>query len=320
MDSPKKHYIGRYAPSPTGRLHFGNLRTALLAWLHARLNQGDYLIRMDDLDTSRVVKGSDSQILRDLEWLGLDWDGEVFYQSSNLDHYQSVFQQMKQADVIYPCFCSRKDIQQAVSAPHNKTAVYPGTCLQLTNELIEKKQRQKTPAWRFRVSGLVDEISFIDELCGEQSELMPIDCGDFVIKRADNFFAYQLAVVVDDIKQQITDVVRGYDLLNSTTRQIALFNYLQSKVPGYCHVPLFLNPDGQRMAKRDGSDSVEAWRQNLLPEQQSNTAEALVGYLAFSVGLLDANQAISTNELLVSLRSNTSFIEKIRSASIDCST
>lgn len=290
-----KTYIGRYAPSPTGRLHLGNLRTALLAWLHARLHSGKFLLRMDDLDTPRVVKGSDTQILEDMEWLGLDWDGEVYYQSQYLSDYQDAFNTLKAKTMAYPCFCSRKDIQQAISAPHGKPSIYPSTCAGLTPEEITQGRQRKSPAWRMNVSRLTEPIEFNDGVHGLVRENLPKECGDFVIRRADSLFAYQLAVVVDDFQQGITDVVRGFDLLHSTARQLALYGVLykdvyHNKKPDYWHVPLMLDQVGERLSKRDGSDSIEVWKRQ--------APEHLIGHLAFSIGYLNTEEPITLLDLL----------------------
>ena len=294
--SNNKLYIGRYAPSPTGRLHLGNLRTALLCWLHARLNNGQFLLRMDDLDSPRVVKGCDEQILKDLQWLGLDWDGDVYYQSQHLDDYQQVFDLLKQQQQIFPCYCSRKDVQQAASAPHGKSVIYPKTCRDLSAAKVAKLHQTKEPAWRFRVDQHAhDSIEFSDGVLGSHSESLQQDCGDFVVKRADSLFAYQLAVVVDDMRQGITDVMRGADLLDSTARQIALFETFNQAQPQYWHVPLLEDDQGKRMAKRDGSSSIQQW------QETGGTAESLIGYLAFSAGLINSQQSITVANLLASL-------------------
>jgi len=288
-----KPYIGRYAPSPTGRLHLGNLRTALLSWLHARLSGGLFLLRMDDLDTPRVVDGCDQQILADLEWLGIDWDGDIYYQSQHLDDYQAVFELLQQQQKIFPCFCSRKDIQQAASAPHGKSPIYPNTCHDLSVSDIAKYQQVKEAAWRYRVDQHPsDTIEFHDGILGKHVESLQYDCGDFVVKRADTLFAYQLAVTVDDIQQGVTDVLRGADLLDSTARQIALFQILGKQEPKYWHVPLMQDANEKRMAKRDGSASVEHW------VSQGGSADSLVAYLAFSLGLVSSLEPINIKELM----------------------
>jgi len=299
---------GRYAPSPSGPLHLGNLRTALLAWLQARLANQPFILRMEDLDLPRVKPGSSEQIIKDLRWLGLDWDqgpdingpAAPYNQSARHPQYQQAFQQLLDKDLIYPCYCSRKDIQQAASAPHahERGSIYPGTCRDPAQRAaMERRHPDKTAAWRYRVP--TRTIEFEDRVVGHVTQSLDKEVGDFAIKRADGLFAYQLAVVVDDGMMGITDVVRGADLLDSTTRQIELFETLGYPVPTFWHVPLMLDDSGARLSKRDGADSLEVWR------QQGKNAEAVIGYLAFSVGLIDIKQAISTNDLLQALKSST---------------
>lgn len=288
----QRPYIGRYAPSPTGRLHLGNLRTALLAWLHARLHKGQFLLRMDDLDTPRVVPGSAEQIVQDLQWLGLDWDGEIEWQSQQQTRYQTTLTTLQQQGLVYPCFCSRKDIQQAASAPHGKTAVYPQTCRNLTAFAQAERAQQKQAALRLQVAG---EIAFTDGIFGPQTEDMSADCGDFIVKRADGLFAYQLAVVLDDAAQGVTDVLRGADLLHVTGRQAWLHELLGFTVPQYWHVPLLLDKQGQRLSKRDGSESLAQW------QAQGKTSEQVIACLVHSIGLFKSTPAMSANELLEAL-------------------
>jgi len=295
---------GRYAPSPSGPLHLGNLRTALLAWLQARLAGQPFILRMEDLDLPRIKAGSSEQILKELRWLGLDWDqgpdcggpASPYEQSARTPFYQQAFEQLLKQDLIYPCYCSRKDIQQAASAPHSHEygSIYPGTCRD-PEQRAEMKQHHpdKTAAWRYRVP--TRTIEFADRIIGEVSQSLDREVGDFVIKRADGLFAYQLAVVVDDGMMGITDVVRGADLLDSTARQIELFEALGYPIPTFWHVPLMMDSSGARLSKRDGSDSLEVWH------QQGRNAAALIGYLAFSVGLIDVEQPISAPALLQKL-------------------
>ncbi len=291
---------GRYAPSPSGPLHLGNLRTALLAWLQARLTSQPFILRMEDLDLPRVKPGSSKQIIKDLRWLGLDWDegpdiggrAAPYDQSARNAQYQAAFQQLLEQDLIYPCYCSRKDIQQAASAPHAHEygPIYPGTCRDPARRAaIKQRHPDKTAAWRYRVPPRT--IEFEDRIIGHMSQSLDREVGDFVIKRADGLFAYQLAVVVDDGMMGITDVVRGADLLDSTARQIELFEALGYPVPSFWHVPLMLDDTGARLSKRDGADSLEVW------QQQGKSAEVVTGHLAFTVGLIDEGQAISTLEL-----------------------
>jgi glutamyl-tRNA synthetase len=273
----KQKIVGRYAPSPSGDQHLGNLRTALLAWLHARLQGGEFLVRMEDIDTPRNVEGSAEQILQDLEWLGLDWDGDVMYQSQRLGAYQAALNALALQQLVYPCFCSRKDIRLASSAPHGTGPIYPGTCSALSSEDVVQKRANKEPALRLRVSpSLVDT------------------CGDFVIKRADGLFAYQLAVVVDDLDQGVTEVVRGCDLLSSTQRQLYLAQLLHPNNVRikYLHAPLMIDDLGERMSKRYGSYSAKDYK------KAGGTADELVGELAFGLGLIDHDHALSAKDLL----------------------
>ena len=269
--------VGRYAPSPTGELHLGNLRTALLSWLHARLQGGRYLVRMEDTDTPRIVANSDAGILRDLEWLGLDWDGDVVYQSARKELYREAIEHLASNDLVYPCFCSRKDIRLAASAPHSMPGRYPGWCSNLSAKEIAQKEAKKSPAMRVRVS---------DDLLD--------DCGDFVLLRADGIVAYQLAVVVDDLEQGVTEVVRGADLLSSTKRQNYLAKQLKPNQPtiSYFHAPLMLDENGERMSKRDGSMAAAEWKQG------GRHAEQLVSEFALDLGLIDSPTPISAAELL----------------------
>ena len=268
--------VGRYAPSPTGDLHFGNLRTALLAWLHARLQTGQFIVRMEDLDLPRVVAGSADQILRDLEWLGLDWDGPIVYQSERVELYQHALSSLGAQSLTYPCFCSRKDIQAAASAPHGNAGVYPGTCKGLSASDIIVAARQKSPAIRLKAAAIQSEVD------------------DFVIVRSDQLFAYQLAVTVDDLDQGVTEVIRGADLVDSTPKQVYLAQLLQPnrRKIDYLHCTLMLDDQGQRMSKRDGSVSAIKWRQG------GGSAEQLLAHLAFTAGILGISKAINIVELI----------------------
>ena len=294
-------YIGRYAPSPTGRLHLGNLRTALVAWLHARLNGGQFLMRIEDLDTPRCIKGSDEQILNDLEWLGLGWDGPVVYQSQRIELYQQALDDLDQQSYLYPCFCSRKDIRLSASAPHTNpeggnSPIYPGTCSHLSETETQVLFTQKQAATRVKINS--NTIEFNDGLHGMQSENLSISTGDFVLQRADGIFAYQLAVTVDDIDQKVSHVIRGDDLLSSTARQCYLAEILspQTKPIQYIHIPLMNDALGQRMAKRDDSESIQKY------QDRDNGRNELITFFAKSLGLYQGEDFISTNELLTSLK------------------
>jgi glutamyl-tRNA synthetase len=240
---------GRFAPSPTGTLHLGNLRTALLAWLFARSAGSRFLMRMEDLDTGRVKPGVDEEQLRDLAAVGVDWDGEVVYQSARLDLYADAIATLRSAGRVYECFCTRAEIRSAASAPHGPLpeGAYPGTCLRLTAEqLAEKRAGGRAPALRVRADAA--RIAFTDRLRGPQEGVVD----DFVVQRNDGAPAYNLAVVVDDAAQGIGEVVRGDDLLGSTPRQLFLARALGVSEPTHAHVPLVLGEDGTRLAKRHG--------------------------------------------------------------------
>jgi glutamyl-tRNA synthetase len=240
---------GRFAPSPTGTLHLGNLRTALLAWLFARSEGSRFLMRMEDLDTGRVRPGSAEEQLADLAAIGIDWDGEVVYQSARLALYEEAIAQLRAAGRIYECFCTRAEIRAAASAPHGPLpeGAYPGTCLRLTEaELAEKRASGRPPALRVRADAA--HVAFEDRLLGRQEGVVD----DFVIQRNDGMPAYNLAVVVDDAAQGIGEVVRGADLVDSTPRQLFLAGLLGLSGPRHAHVPLVLGPDGARLAKRHG--------------------------------------------------------------------
>ncbi len=240
---------GRFAPSPTGTLHLGNLRTALLAWLFARSASARFLMRMEDLDSGRVRPGIDEEQLRDLAAIGIDWDGEVVYQSARLDLYADAIADLRAAGLVYECFCTRAEIRAAASAPHGPLpeGAYPGTCLRLTAaELAEKRASGRPPALRVRADAA--HVRFADRLHGPQEGVVD----DFVVARNDGAPAYNLAVVVDDAAQGIGEVVRGDDLLDSTPRQLWLARALGVSEPTHAHVPLVLGPDGARLAKRHG--------------------------------------------------------------------
>ena len=242
--------IGRFAPSPTGPLHLGSLVAAVGSWLFARADDGRWLVRMEDLDTPRVVAGADREILSALERYGLEWDGEVVYQSRRIALYEDALAHLKRGGFVFDCGCSRAELQRAASAPAasdpvEREAVYPGTC---RNGLPAARTAR---AVRFRAPNR--EIAFEDAIAGRVAENVAERTGDFVVKRADGVFAYQLAVVVDDAAQGVTQVVRGRDLLDSTARQIALQEALGHARPRYAHLPLVAGPDGSKLGKRDAA-------------------------------------------------------------------
>ena len=237
---------GRYAPSPTGPLHLGNLRTALVAWLFARSAGSRFLVRIEDLDRGRVRPEHEAGQLADLAAIGLDWDGVPVRQSERTALYEAALERLD----TYPCYCTRAEIREAASAPHGMPGRYPGTCRELTSarraELAEKRAGDRPPALRIRADAA--RVAFEDRLHGHVEGVVD----DFVVRRNDGAIAYNLAVVVDDAAQGIGEVVRGDDLLDTTPRQLFLADALGLPRPVYAHVPLVLGPDGARLAKRHG--------------------------------------------------------------------
>lgn len=297
----------RYAPSPTGPLHLGNARTALLAWLQARLMDSAYIMRNEDLDEPRAVEGSIEQIYDDLRWLGLDWDegedvgGPVgsYVQSERTYLYREALRRLKNLrhdghPAVFRCYCSRRDVREAASAPHeNGRVIYPGTCRELSEAeeaAMRAKKPNRTPIRRFWMPRR--RVCVQDEIAGEFCQQLDTDVGDFPLRRTDDLFAYQLAVVVDDALMGVTDVLRARDLLSSTPRQIALFEALGFHVPRFWHVPLMHDEKGNRMSKRFGSKSVQLMR------EKGQTPEQVVGHLAASIGLAEAGEHVSARELL----------------------
>ena len=271
-------------------MHLGNLWSSLLAWLAARSAGGRMVLRLEDLDPDRCTQAWCDQVMRDLEWLGLDWDNEPVYQSRRTPAYEAAFRQLEEKRLVYPCFCTRAE-RMAASAPHRSDgqAVYDGRCRRLTAEQREDLARQRNPAWRLAVPDRAG--SFRDLLQGMYEENLLRDCGDFILRRSDGVYAYQLAVVVDDAWMGVTQVVRGSDLLSSTPRQRYLLELLGCPAPEYGHVPLLLAPDGRRLAKRDRDQELGAL-------QQRFTARELVGRLAHLAGLIPESAPVSPEELV----------------------
>ena len=281
---------GRFAPSPSGRMHLGNVWSCLLAWLSARSAGGGMVLRLEDLDPDRCKMEYCDQVMRDLEWLGLDWDGQPVYQSRRTEAYAEAFHTLERRGLVYPCYCTRAE-RLAASAPHRSdgAAVYDGRCRRLSPAERESLSRTRRPAWRVQVPE--ESITFRDLLQGEYSEDLPRECGDFILRRSDGVYAYQLAVVVDDAAMGVTQVVRGSDLLDSTPRQLWLQEVLGLPHPSYGHVPLLLAPDGRRLAKRDRDLELGQLR-------EMYTAPQLVGRLAFAAGLIPEYAPVTPGELL----------------------
>ena len=288
--------VGRFAPSPSGRIHLGNLLCCLLAWLSARQKGGKVVLRIEDLDTARCKRPYAEQMIEDLCWLGLTWDegpgvgapDGPYYQSERTALYEQALEKLERMGLVYPCYCTRAELH-AASAPHRSDgqAVYPGTCRHLTAAEREKKTR--APATRLMVP---DETwSFTDGHMGHYGENLLHECGDFLLRRSDGMFAYQLAVVVDDAAMGVTEVVRGSDLLSSTPRQLYLYDLLGLKAPEFIHFPLLLAPDGRRLSKRDADAGLDDLRFKL-------TAEEILGRLAYLGGFNPTAQPKTAEELL----------------------
>ena len=288
---------GRFAPSPSGRMHLGNLFAALLAWLDIRSLGGEMLLRMEDLDPDRCRAEYTRQLADDLRWLGLDWDlgwqegSEEFFQSRRGAYYEAAFRKLRELGEVYPCYCSRKELL-AASAPHaaDGARVYNGQCRFLgEKERAALEAGGRKPAWRIAVPE--ETVTFEDENFGHQEELLSRDCGDFILRRSDGVYAYQLAVAEDDGRMGITRVVRGWDLLSSAPRQIWLMRKLGYTPPAYCHAPLLRAPDGRRLSKRDRDLDMGVLRRETTPEK-------LTGFLAFTAGLLDRPEAVRPCDLV----------------------
>ena len=279
--------VGRFAPTPSGRMHLGNVFAALMAWASVRSRNGEMVLRMEDLDTQRT-SADFAQILReDLKWLGLSYDRETPAQSLRSAVYDEYFERMREMGLLYPCYCTRSQLH-SVNAPHlsDGTYVYTGTCRNLTEE--DRAKFDRKPAWRVIVP---DQLWQVEDLVQGHYELnLATECGDMVVRRADGIYVYQLAVTVDDGEAGVTEVVRGMDLLSSAPRQMYLQELFGFQHPTYAHVPMLLAPDGRRLSKRDRDLDLGELRKHVTPEK-------LIGTLAFAAGLIDQNTPISAKEL-----------------------
>ena len=292
---------GRFAPSPTGDLHLGNARTALLAWLQARSAGGRFVMRVEDLDLGRVRPGYMERQLEELRWLGLDWDEgpdvggphAPYLQSERQERYEAALARLADAGLVFECFCSRKEIAAAASAPHagdEEGPPYPGRCRLLGPAEVASRRAAAPSALRFVAPP--GEVRFHDRLQGELAFRPSVETGDFVVRRKDGVAAYQLAVVVDDAAMEITDVLRGADLLSSTARQLLLYRALALQPPRWAHVPLLVGPDGERLAKRHGAVSLRELRERRV------RPEVVVGWLAASCGLAAPGDEMPAGDLV----------------------
>lgn len=283
--------VGRFAPTPSGLLHLGNLFCSLLAWLSARSQGGEMLLRIEDLDTARTSPAYTDQAKRDLLALGLTWDREGEPQSRRSGFYQACLERLEAQGLVYPCFCSRGELH-AASAPHasDGDVIYSGKCRALTPDQVAELRKLKSPALRLRVPA--ETVTFTDLHYGPCSQDLAAECGDFILRRSDGVFAYQLAVAADDAAMGVTEVVRGRDLLSSTPRQLTLYRLLGETPPAFGHTPLLLAPGGRRLSKRDRDDSLAG----LL--DRGCTPQQVVGGLAYLAGLLDRPQPAAPAELI----------------------
>lgn len=284
---------GRFAPSPSGRMHLGNLFASMLAWLDVRSLGGKMVLRIEDLDTERCTMEYAALLMDDLRWMGMDWDefGEENYQSRRTALYDAAFEKLRNMGLLYPCYCSRAE-RLAASAPHRDdgTVVYNGRCRNLTDEQRAALERAgKRPAWRVAVPDRT--VSVRDGHYGDYEENLARDCGDYLIRRSDGVYSYQLAAAVDDGEMGVTRVVRGYDLLGSAPRQKWLMETLGYRAPDYAHAPLLVAPDGRRLSKRDRDLAMDGLRERYSPEE-------LTGLLACWAGLQDSPKSVAISQLI----------------------
>ncbi len=295
--------VGRFAPSPSGRMHLGNAFSALIAWLSARSAGGRIVLRIEDLDPRASSRERAKTLIEDLAWLGLDWDEGPYYQSDRLDVYDDAIACLAELGLTYPCFCTRAELH-AASAPHasDGTYLYAGTCRGLSRNEVILRSEQRAPATRLRVPEEGDPtgtIVWTDLGFGPRQEVLARECGDFLIKRSDGVIAYQLAVVVDDCLMGVNQVVRGCDLLGSSARQTYLARLLGFEAPTFGHVPLLVAPDGRRLSKRDRDLDLGALRETGI------APETVVGALAVAAGLVEAGTQAKPSELIESFSWDT---------------
>ena len=282
--------IGRFAPTPSGRLHLGNLLCALLAYLSVRKQEGRFLLRIEDLDVPRCPRRLSVQAMEDLRWFGFQWDEEPLWQSERTEIYHEQLKALEKKGLVYPCFCTRAQLHASVAPNLGDTQfVYARTCANLTAEQAQLLSQNRSPAMRLRVPDEV--IAFEDGLYGRQAENLEKDCGDFILRRSDGLYGYQLAVVVDDSLSGVNEVVRGRDILSATPRQIYLLRELGYPVPKYIHIPLLMDWEGRRLAKRDRDLDLTALSRRF-------SVQELLGKLAYSAGLLAEERPAAMEELI----------------------
>ena len=281
---------GRFAPTPSGKLHLGNMMCAMLAYLSARSKGGRFLLRIEDVDIPRCPRHLAQQCIEDLRWLGFTWDGDVVYQSDRSEIYRDAIDRLTKEGHTYPCFCTRAQLM-SLAAPNlgDTQVIYQRTCANLTAEEATEKAKTRAPAIRLRVPD--EDVTFTDGLFGLQQENLARDCGDFILRRSDGLYGYQLAVVVDDALQGVTEVVRGRDILSATPRQLYLQRLLGYDAPEYVHIPLLMDAEGRRLAKRDKDLDLAALSRRFSPEE-------ILGFLAFSAGILPEIRPVSLEDLL----------------------
>ena len=281
---------GRFAPTPSGRLHLGNILCAMLAYLSARSKGGRFLLRIEDVDVPRCPRSLARQCIDDLTWLGFTWDEEPLYQSDRGEIYRAALDRLAAQGHTYPCFCTRAQLMSLAAPNQGDTQViYQRTCAGLSPEEAAERAKTRAPATRLRVPN--EEVSFTDVLFGLQTENLARDCGDFILRRSDGLYGYQLAVVVDDALQGVSEVVRGRDILSATPRQLYLQRLLDYEAPAYVHIPLLVDAQGRRLAKRDKDLDLTALSRRFSPAE-------ILGMLAFSAGLLEEVQPMTLEALL----------------------
>ena len=288
--------VGRFAPSPSGRMHAGNVFSALMAWLGVRSAGGRMVLRIEDLDPRAQRPEAARLMLDDLRWLGLDWDEGPYYQSERREVYDEALERLTELGLTYPCFCTRAELH-AATAPHalDGTYVYAGACRNLSSVEVARRSISRPPAIRLRVpeaDNPVGTISFEDLVYGPQREILARDCGDFVVRRSDGVYAYQLAVAIDDALMGVTQVVRGRDLLGSVARQMYVQRLLGFDTPTYAHGPLLVDPDGRRLSKRDRDLDLGEIR------ERDGGPERLLGWLAAAAGLVEEGEMLGADRLV----------------------